>query len=63
MIYCDSPVHQAETEDIKETDYKLLFCCFLEKLGRAEKASISITAKIKEDFYEMQKRSSHSELQ
>lgn len=32
MIYCDSPVHQAETEDIKETDYKLLFCCFLEKL-------------------------------
>lgn len=43
-------MHQAETEDIKETDYKFLFCFFLEKLGTVEKASISITAKIKEDF-------------
>lgn len=58
MIYCDSPVHQAETEDIKETDYKLLFCCFLEKLWRVEKASISITAKIKEDFCNAKKEQS-----
>lgn len=49
MIYFDNPVHLAETEDIKETDYKL-FCFFLEKLWTVQNVSTSITAKIKEDF-------------
>lgn len=47
---------------MKETDYKMLFCCFLEKVWTVEKASISIPAKIKEDFCNAKKEQSRRNI-